>query len=85
MERQMDFLVFVLFFWAVAIERTNSGFYLLFSPSNKTTKETTLKVIFIASVFSEIQGVFKEQKRSDIWSPGQKKAREYLYVFMAPC
>ena len=26
-------------------------FFTYFSPSNKTTKETTLKVIFIASVF----------------------------------
>ena len=60
------FFGFCFVFLSSCHERTNSGFYLLFSPSNKTTKETTLKVIFIASVFSEIQGVFKEQKRSDI-------------------
>lgn len=60
-------------------------FLLYFSPSNKTTKETTLKVIFIASVFSEIQGVFREHKRSDLWSPGQRKARAHRYLFMIPC
>ena len=31
-------------------------FFTYFSPSNKTTKETTLKVIFIASVFREHKG-----------------------------
>lgn len=45
----MDFL-FVLFFWEVSMKE-QTLFFTYFSPSNKTTKETTLKVIFIASVF----------------------------------
>lgn len=49
-------------------------FALLF-PSNKTAKETTLKVIFIASVFSEIQGVFREHKRSDLWISRSKEGK----------